>query len=142
MATKMIHNIHIAFNSLFVTILQVSHLTWECWKFENWMLLGQDGLDTLNVQETEHAPAPWRINTVFSNQKGFSEDFDCPLGSKLNPTKRCIVWWWIRWFFFIFICFFQQFYFPAKDSLTDWLTVSHLANFLSSKTKINFDTIL
>ena len=39
-----------------------------------------------------HAPTPWRVNTVLSNQKNFAEDFECPVGSKLNPTKRCVVW--------------------------------------------------
>jgi len=39
-----------------------------------------------------HAPFPWRVNTVLSNQKNFAEDFECPVGSKLNPTKRCVVW--------------------------------------------------
>ena len=40
----------------------------------------------------KHAPGPWRVNTVLSNQKKFAEDFECPVGSKLNPTERCIVW--------------------------------------------------
>jgi len=39
-----------------------------------------------------HAPAPWRVNTVMSNQEEFAKDFNCPAGAKLNPTKRCIVW--------------------------------------------------
>ena len=39
-----------------------------------------------------HAPTPWRVNTVLSNQKEFAEDFKCPVGSTLNPTDRCIVW--------------------------------------------------
>jgi len=39
-----------------------------------------------------HAPAPWRVNTVMSNQEEFAKDFNCPAGAKLNPRKRCIVW--------------------------------------------------
>merc|ERR1712013_448324 len=39
-----------------------------------------------------HAPAPWRVNTVLSNQEEFAKDFNCPAGAKLNPAKRCIVW--------------------------------------------------
>ena len=42
--------------------------------------------------DDDHAPGPWRVNTVLSNQKKFAEDFKCPVGSTLNPTDRCIVW--------------------------------------------------
>ena len=45
-----------------------------------------------SLQDDSHAPAPWRVNTVLSNQKEFAEDFKCPVGAKLNPAKRCIVW--------------------------------------------------
>jgi predicted metalloendopeptidase len=41
-----------------------------------------------------HFPAPWRVNTVFSNQPQFAEAFQCPQGSRLNPGEegRCAVW--------------------------------------------------
>ena len=41
-----------------------------------------------------HAPAPWRVNTVLSNQPEFAEDFRCRRGTKLNMPKeqRCEVW--------------------------------------------------
>merc|ERR1711971_858838 len=41
-----------------------------------------------------HFPAPWRVNTVFSNQPQFAEAFQCPQGSRLNPgeEERCAVW--------------------------------------------------
>jgi len=48
--------------------------------------------DALKYEGNSHAPAPWRVNTVLSNQKKFAKDFECPVGSKLNPTERCIVW--------------------------------------------------
>jgi len=28
----------------------------------------------------------------FSNQKEFSKDWNCPLGSAMNPEKKCSVW--------------------------------------------------
>jgi len=41
-----------------------------------------------------HFPAPWRVNTVFSNLPQFAEAFQCPEGSRLNPGEegRCAVW--------------------------------------------------
>jgi membrane metallo-endopeptidase-like protein 1 len=41
-----------------------------------------------------HFPAPWRVNTVFSNLPQFAEAFQCPQGSPLNPGQegRCAVW--------------------------------------------------
>jgi len=41
-----------------------------------------------------HFPAPWRVNTVFSNLPQFAEAFQCPQGSRLNPgqEERCAVW--------------------------------------------------
>jgi len=48
--------------------------------------------DALTYEGNSHTPVPWRVNTVLSNQKKFAEDFECPVGSKLNPTERCIVW--------------------------------------------------
>ena len=44
------------------------------------------------VQGGAHAPTPWRVNTVISNQEEFAEDFNCPVGAKLNPAERCVVW--------------------------------------------------
>ena len=42
---------------------------------------------------SSHAPAPWRVNTVLSNQPEFAEDFNCPAGARLNrPDERCSVW--------------------------------------------------
>lgn len=45
------------------------------------------------VTDHGHFPAPWRVNTVFSNMPEFAEAFQCPLGSRLNPEKRCPPVW-------------------------------------------------
>jgi len=41
-----------------------------------------------------HSPPPWRVNVVLSNTKEFAQDFNCPVGSKMNPVDedRCTVW--------------------------------------------------
>ena len=39
-----------------------------------------------------HFPAAWRVNTVFSNMPQFSDAFQCPPGSPLNPENRFTVW--------------------------------------------------
>ena len=39
-----------------------------------------------------HADSPFRVNVVLANMPEFARDFNCPVGSRLNPEKRCIVW--------------------------------------------------
>jgi len=61
---------------------------------QNWCLTdyNDDYEEILIDRDFKHAPIPWRVNTVLGNQKEFSEDFHCPVGSKMNPNKRCDVW--------------------------------------------------
>ena len=39
-----------------------------------------------------HSPARFRINVPFSNRPEFASDWNCPLGSPMNPVNRCSVW--------------------------------------------------
>ncbi|KAK6634979.1 hypothetical protein RUM44_000228 [Polyplax serrata] len=39
-----------------------------------------------------HSPGMFRTNGPLSNMPEFSKDFKCPLGSKMNPVKKCLVW--------------------------------------------------
>ena len=39
-----------------------------------------------------HTPDMYQVNGVFANQKEFARDWNCPLGSTMNPVKKCEVW--------------------------------------------------
>uniref|UniRef100_A0A913IE97 Neprilysin n=1 Tax=Strongyloides stercoralis TaxID=6248 RepID=A0A913IE97_STRER len=39
-----------------------------------------------------HSPMRFRVNGVMVNQPDFANAFQCPIGSKMNPGKRCEVW--------------------------------------------------
>ncbi|KAI5630642.1 VLP3p-1 [Venturia canescens] len=46
----------------------------------------------LQITTNVHSPSEFRILGAFSNMPEFSKDFNCPLGSKMNPEKKCSVW--------------------------------------------------
>jgi membrane metallo-endopeptidase-like protein 1 len=39
-----------------------------------------------------HTPQRYRIIGPLSNEQNFAKDFGCPLGSKMNPKDKCILW--------------------------------------------------
>ena len=39
-----------------------------------------------------HSPSRFRVDTVLGNTPAFAEVFQCPLGSAMNPVKKCSVW--------------------------------------------------
>lgn len=40
-----------------------------------------------------HSLGQFRVLGPLSNMREFSEDFNCPLGSPMNPIHKCQVWW-------------------------------------------------
>ena len=46
----------------------------------------------LRVLTGVHAPDMFRVQGPFSNMKEFATDFRCPVGSQMNPIKKCKVW--------------------------------------------------
>ena len=39
-----------------------------------------------------HSPGEFRVIGPLSNSAEFSKDFNCSVGSKMNPIKKCVVW--------------------------------------------------
>lgn len=39
-----------------------------------------------------HSPGEFRVIGPMSNMPEFSNDFNCPVGSMMNPVKKCTVW--------------------------------------------------
>lgn len=41
--------------------------------------------------EDEHSPAYFRARGALQNSEDFARTFRCPVGSTMNPSKRCII---------------------------------------------------
>lgn len=52
---------------------------------------GQHSIDT-QLAEDEHSPSEFRVNGVVSNAVEFATDFNCPVGSAMNPKEKCKIW--------------------------------------------------
>ncbi|XP_043263785.1 neprilysin-2 isoform X2 [Colletes gigas] len=46
----------------------------------------------LRITTGFHSPGKFRVLGPLSNMEEFAKDFKCPLGSKMNPEKKCAVW--------------------------------------------------
>ncbi|CAK9298945.1 unnamed protein product [Gordionus sp. m RMFG-2023] len=44
------------------------------------------------IHSSVHSPGPIRVIGPLSNSIDFSNAYNCPLGSKMNPVKKCNVW--------------------------------------------------
>jgi len=59
-----------------------------------WCAKYRDMALKLRVLTGVHSPDIFRVQGPFSNMKEFARDFQCPVGSKMNPPteKKCVVW--------------------------------------------------
>ena len=42
-----------------------------------------------NLLFDRHSESDFRVNEPLSNSVEFSKDFNCPVGSRMNPVKKC-----------------------------------------------------
>ncbi|XP_052752968.1 endothelin-converting enzyme homolog isoform X1 [Galleria mellonella] len=46
----------------------------------------------MQIEKDDHTVAKYRVIGPISNLKEFSDEFHCPIGSKMNPKHKCEVW--------------------------------------------------
>ena len=56
-----------------------------CFKYKDETLKSQ-------ILTGSHSPGRFRVTGSLQNNEDFAKDFDCPVGSKMNPVQKCAVW--------------------------------------------------
>lgn len=46
----------------------------------------------LQIEKEQHSPAKFRVIGSLTNLKEFSDEFQCKVGTKMNPKDKCEVW--------------------------------------------------
>lgn len=46
----------------------------------------------LRILTGAHSPSRFRVRGPFANMPQFASDYNCPLGSAMNPVQKCAVW--------------------------------------------------
>lgn len=59
---------------------------------QTWCDVSNDYYNRYIITADEHAPSEFRVKGVVSNMQEFAQDFNCPIGSKMNPMKKCNIW--------------------------------------------------
>ena len=57
-----------------------------------WCIKYRDAALKKQIETAPHSPGRYRIIGPMSNIEEFSRDFNCPVGSEMNPEKKCQVW--------------------------------------------------
>ena len=59
---------------------------------QNWCENDRQDIAIDSLESDEHSPAKYRVLGVLSNFKPFSQAFNCPVGTAMNPRKKCELW--------------------------------------------------
>lgn len=59
---------------------------------QTWCEITKPSYDKWFYRTNIHAPNRFRIIGSFSNSRDFSNDFNCPMNSSMNPTIKCELW--------------------------------------------------
>ena len=60
--------------------------------FQNWCSKWRDEALKSYILTHPHSPLEFRTIGPLRNNYDFAKDFNCPIGSKMNPEKKCTVW--------------------------------------------------
>lgn len=59
---------------------------------QNFCAKTTDAAMVRRLNSDPHSPEQWRINGVMMNSDDFAQVFSCPVGSRMNPEKKCQLW--------------------------------------------------
>jgi putative endopeptidase len=57
-----------------------------------WCYVGTEKANRFYLKYNSHAPGMFRVLGTLQNFEPFSTSFNCKVGSKMNPTNKCLVW--------------------------------------------------
>ncbi|RHY14227.1 hypothetical protein DYB25_001563 [Aphanomyces astaci] len=59
---------------------------------QGWCQKRSDGNAILRKNTDPHSPGKWRVHGPLYNSQTFADTFQCPIGSPMNPSKKCVIW--------------------------------------------------
>ena len=75
----------VGFNFTPEQLFWISHGQLQCSKYTDEALIQQ-------IKTKPQSPMEFRLLGPLQNSKNFAKDFDCPPGSIMNPSSKCVVW--------------------------------------------------
>ncbi|KAL7037420.1 hypothetical protein ACKWTF_009205 [Chironomus riparius] len=59
---------------------------------QTWCSVERPEVKKIQILTDNHAPSEFRVIGTLSNSEEFARDFNCDLGTPMNPVKKCEVW--------------------------------------------------